>query len=106
VTGGVDGTEAVVDWLIAGAPSASEPKQILAQLCGRLLACGIPLLRAAVFVRTLHPQIMGRRILWRPDTGAEILEAPFEVLESEAYRNSPLLRIYSTGGSIRYRRGD
>jgi len=46
---------------------------------------------------------MGRRLLWRPDTGVEVLEAPFEVLDSEEFRNSPVLRIYSTGVPMRYR---
>src|SRR6266853_4562928 len=61
---------AVVDWLIDGARSAPQPQQVLAELCDRLVACGIPLWRVAVFVRTLHPNVMGRRFIWRP--GAEV----------------------------------
>ena len=53
----------VVDWLIDGARSAPQPVQVLAQLSERLVACGIPLWRVAVFVRTLHPQVMGRRFI-------------------------------------------
>jgi adenylate cyclase len=34
---------------------------VLAELCSRLVASGIELWRVAVFVRTLHPQVMGRR---------------------------------------------
>ena len=58
--------KAVVDWLIDGARSAPLPQQVLAQLSERLVACGIPLWRVAVFVRTLHPNVMGRRFIWRP----------------------------------------
>jgi adenylate cyclase len=54
---------ATAKWLIDGARSAPHPQQVLAQLCERLVACGIPLWRVAVFVRTLHPQVMGRRFI-------------------------------------------
>jgi len=56
---------AIADWLIDGARSAPLPQEVLSQLCERLVACGIPLWRVAVFVNTLHPQIIGRRFVWR-----------------------------------------
>ena len=46
---------ATTEWLTDGARSAPQPQQVLAQLCERLVACGIPLWRVAVFVRTLPP---------------------------------------------------
>src|SRR5437868_8372574 len=49
--------EEVAGWLIGGARSEPQPVQVLAQLSERLVACGIPLWRVAVFVRTLHPQV-------------------------------------------------
>jgi adenylate cyclase len=94
-------TRAIADWLVDGARSASQPQHILAELCGRLVACGIPLWRVAVFVRTLHPHVMGRRIIWRPDTGVEISEAPFELLDSAAFLDNPIARVYATGEAIR-----
>jgi adenylate cyclase len=54
-------TSAIAAWLTDGARSATRPQLILAELCERLVACDIPLWRVAVFVRTLHPQIMGYR---------------------------------------------
>jgi adenylate cyclase len=93
--------KAIADWLIAGARSAPLPQQVLAQLCERLVACGIPLWRVAVFVRTLHPQVMGRRFVWRPGVEVAIAEAPFELLETAEYRDSPVIRVYQTGRPIR-----
>jgi adenylate cyclase len=92
---------AIADWLIDGARSAPLPQQVLAQLCERLVACGIPLWRVAVFVRTLHPQVMGRRFVWRPGAEVEIAEAPFELLETAVFRDSPIIRVYQTGRPIR-----
>jgi adenylate cyclase len=95
--------KAIADWLIDGARSAPLPQQVLAQLCERLVACGIPLWRVAVFVRTLHPQVMGRRFIWRPGAEVEISEAPFELLETATFRDSPIIRVYQTGRPIRHK---
>jgi adenylate cyclase len=91
----------VVDWLIDGARSAPQPQQVLAELCDRLVACGIPLWRVAVFVRTLHPNVMGRRFVWRPGAPVETSEAPFELLETAEFRDNPIARVYETSRAIR-----
>src|SRR5215831_6603050 len=98
-----DQIRAVAEWLIDGARSAPLPQQILAQLCGRLVACGIPLWRVAVFVRTLHPNVMGRRLVWRPGAEVEVREAPFELLEASDFLDSTIARVYLTADPIRRR---
>jgi adenylate cyclase len=98
--------KAVVEWLIDGARSAPQPQQVLTQLSERLVSCGIPLWRVAVFVRTLHPNVMGRRLLWRPDAEVEVTEAPYELLETEYFRDSPIARVYQTGEAIRRKLAD
>src|SRR5215469_4999645 len=97
---------AAVDWLTDGARSAPQPEQVLAQLSERLVDCGIPLWRVAVFVRTLHPQVMGRRFVWRPGAEVEISEAPYELLETATFRESPITRVYQTGQAIRRKLAD
>jgi adenylate cyclase len=98
--------KAIADWLIDGARSAPLPQDVLSQLCDRLVACGIPLWRVAVFVRTLHPQVMGRRFIWRPGSEVETSEAPFELLETAEFRDNPIARVYETGRPIRRRLSD
>jgi len=97
------GVAAVAAWLIDGARSAHRPEDVLAELCSRLVASGIELWRVAVFVRTLHPQVMGRRFLWRPDSGVTVVEAPFEILESAEFRDSPFAQVYASGVKLRRR---
>ena len=97
---------AVVDWLIDGARSAAQPHQVLTQLCERLVACGIPLWRVAVFVRTLHPNVMGRRFVWRPGAEVEAAEAPYELLETSDFLDSTIARVYLTETPIRRRLAD
>jgi adenylate cyclase len=98
--------KAAVDWLVDGARSAPQPHQVLAELCERLVACGIPLWRVAVFVRTLHPNVMGRRFIWRPGAEVEMSEAPFELLETAEFRDNPIAQVYETGRAIRRQLAD
>lgn len=88
-------TKSVIDWLIDGARSAPLAQEVLTELCERLTACGMPLYRAVVFVRTLHPQVVGRRFVWRPGAKTEIADASFELLDREVFRNSPMAQINS-----------
>jgi adenylate cyclase len=97
------GVEAVVAWLVDGARSARQPQDVLAELCDRLLACGLPLHRVAVFVRTLHPDVMGRRFLWRAGAGVEVSEAAYEVMETDTYLRSPVPVVFATAAPIRRR---
>jgi adenylate cyclase len=89
------------DWLIDGARSAPGPTRMMAETCERLVRAGLPLWRVGVFVRTLHPDIVGRNFVWRP--GAEVVTgtANFETLESPEYRNSPLAIVLGEGREIR-----
>ncbi len=100
------GIKKIADWLIDGARSAPLPQQVLAQLSERLAACGIPLWRVAVFVRTLHPQVMGRRFIWRPGAEVETSEAPYELLESADFLENPIAQVYATGRALRRRLAD
>lgn len=92
---------AVVDWLVDGARSARRPQDVLAGLCERLLACGLPLHRVAVFVPTLHPDVMGQRFLWREGEEVAINDAPYTMLETGTYLRSPVRIVFATGQPIR-----
>jgi adenylate cyclase len=90
-------------WLAEGAPGAVLPDQVLAGLCERLAASGMELWRVAVFVRTLHPHIMGRRFTWYPEKDVETSQAPYTVMVGAEYLASPVVRVYETGAPIRRR---
>jgi adenylate cyclase len=95
--------EPVVQWLIDGARSAVRPQDVLSTLCDRLLACGIPLWRATVFVRTLHPNVAGRRFEWRLGEGVTMSEMPYQALDEAIFVGSPVPRVCRTGRPIRCR---
>ena len=58
----------VLEWLAGGALSGPESEYVLAQLCERMVKAGIPLWRVAVFVTTLHPDVMGRSFRWQAES--------------------------------------
>ena len=95
-----------LDWLAGGALSGVQSQDVLAELCERMVACGIPLWRVAVFVTTLHPDIMGRRFLWQADIGVTTSEALFDILETDDYRKSPFTTVYATRKPLRRRLAD
>jgi adenylate cyclase len=93
-----------LEWLLAGASTSRTTRDLIRRLCARLTARGIPLLRATVFVRTLHPQTSGHVVVWwrqHPD--------PVEVMalrgieNTETFRDSPLPAIFEGAAAIRRR---
>jgi len=96
----------VIQWLLDGARSAFLAQEVLTELCQRLCKAGVPLWRAVVFVRTLHPQIVGRRFIWQPDTGTVITEGGFDLLERDVFVNSPMAQVIKTGEALRRRLAD
>jgi adenylate cyclase len=91
----------LTEWLIDGARSAPSPPRMMAETCERLVAAGLPLWRVGVFVRTLHPDIIGRNFIWRP--GAEVVAGSvnYDMLDSPEYRNSPLAIVFDQGREVR-----
>jgi len=93
----------VFDWLVDGARDATAPQTVLAEMCARLVAEGLPLWRVNVFVRTLHPDLMGRRMRWEAGKSVDIIETPIEILGTEGYRRSPVVAIMTSGRPLRRR---
>lgn len=99
--------EPVVDWLIQGARPSRLPGDVLLDTCRRTVAAGLPLSRVGVFVRTLHPNVLGRAFIWRADQGAvEMTEAAHDLLESEAFLKSPIRAVFDQHVEVRRRLAD
>ncbi len=92
-------TSIVTAWLIAGARSSPQPEQMLSELCSRLTACGIPLWQVDLFVRTLHPDLIGRRFSWNDVIGVSV--TPFALQENGESRESMISSVCSDGLPIR-----
>jgi len=93
----------IVDWLADGARSTGRAEDVLKKLCEDLSACGVPLWRVGVFVRTLHPDVFGRSFVWRPGTDVVVSQAPHTITTTDAYIKSPVVTVYETARPVRYR---
>jgi adenylate cyclase len=98
--------QAIVDWMIDGARSASGPNQLMAQACDRSVKAGLPLWRVAVFVRTLHPDMFGIAFFWRPGAEVTVNILDFDARDAPEFQRSPLSILYDKGQEVRYRLDD
>ena len=95
--------EPLFDWLVDGTPGATTPAQVVERLCRGAIEAGIPLARTEAFVRTLHPQIVGRSFLWRPGEPVQVRENTYAYLSSPAFANGPVGAVFRSGQPGRFR---
>jgi adenylate cyclase len=94
----------VLDWLINGTRQERFLDNIFGEFCSRLRADGIPVARAVMQLRILHPQWFGTRVLWRRDTHAtELQNIEYGITETDTYCNSPVAALHSGFEQVRKR---
>jgi adenylate cyclase len=91
----------IIYWLIDGARSSRSPTEMMADACNRLVEAGLPLWRAGVFIRTLHPDIFGRSFIWRQGAEVQVGAVNFDFLDSPEFKQSPLKIVFEDGIEIR-----
>ena len=96
----------IIIWLMDGARSAPTPEGFLKETCERLVASGIPLWRAAAFVRTLHPDTYGRAFIWRVGEEVVVASADFDIEKTPEFIRSPVVIVQKTARELRYRMND
>jgi adenylate cyclase len=95
---------AALDWLIGETTDQPFLDNLFAELCQRLRADGLPLARATMHLRTLHPQFQGARVLWRTDMAeAQLNLLEHGIFEDPRFVNSPVKALYEGAGGFRQR---
>lgn len=93
----VDG---VADWLMSQALGEGDVHEIVGGCCDRLQAAGIPLWRAFVSFRILHPKFAAVSLIWRrherSGTVERIETLHGEAFSSEDWHQSPMNHMLST----------
>ncbi|HTW88833.1 MAG TPA: hypothetical protein VMD75_12595, partial [Candidatus Binataceae bacterium] len=64
----------VIDWLLRNGSSAASPGALLAELCARLVADGLPLAGALLTIASLDPMVAQNRLRWRRTDGRVVHE--------------------------------
>ncbi|KAA1180469.1 adenylate/guanylate cyclase domain-containing protein [Rhizobium tropici] len=92
----------ILDWLMNDVRDQRFIDNILVELCEKMRASGIPVARASMHFRTLHPQWLGARILWR--TGmkeADIATFSYGVENTPQFLASPINEIFNGATEVR-----
>jgi adenylate cyclase len=84
-------------WLTEEGRFASDTGRLLEMLCEKLAALGVPIARATVHVRTLHPEFRGISRIWRRGESTEIRTSRHGIEYTSDYQNSPVQHIIEIG---------
>ena len=90
-------------WMLDGARPSADAREIVAGICERLVAAGVPVERFALFIYTLHPNLQGRRIRWLAGEGVDMSDADMKAFDGAEYHDNPLPMVLKTGKMLRRR---
>src|SRR3984957_18211879 len=80
----------IIEWLAHEALPDSEPPALYGELCRRLRAVGLPLLRGQVAFRILHPLYAASTVNWTGETGIVVDHFSAEDSAQDRFRLSPI----------------
>jgi adenylate cyclase len=93
-----------VDWLMREGWNSTSPSDLTGQLGNVLVRSGLDVSRMSVFIRTLHPLLIGSAYVWRSDKdGIHSFVLTHDTLSSPLFLDSPLIPIFNGAGGIRRR---
>ncbi len=81
------------EWLLDGTPGATSAELIVERIATSLVADGVPIARFHVFVKTLHPTVLGRQFRWVDGALAPTSELTLELQQAAAFQHSPLSAV-------------
>ena len=97
--------DSLVTWIAEAGLSGLGESAILAGLCERLRAVGVPLARANVVIDTLHPVYQGRAFTWKREKIETMLSEFGRSDENEErWERSPFYRLELSGEQLFRRR--
>ena len=92
----------VEGWLLDEAVGEDDLLMLYQGFVWRLVAAGLPIVRASLHVGTLHPQLFGYAWNWNSDDGlCDEVKVDESVLATDAYRRNPLFAVIEKGERIR-----
>lgn len=86
--------KSLIEWLLKDGRNAVDVPELLDAYCRRLTDVGVPLVRSALGIALLHPQIRTLNHYWRIDRPQiETVKRAHGMETTEEYRNSPIATI-------------
>lgn len=94
--------DALIEWLIDGAPGRTSPVALVERVGADLYAGGIPVDRLVAFIGALHPSIGGRRYRWSPRRPVATVDyVPHGSLKEGGFLNSPVDAVVESKKELR-----
>ena len=94
----------ILDWLVGDARKLADGGALLAALCERLNASGLPLERASFHLRLLHPQLFGMGFYWTRGAGqVRVYRAEHGIEDTDLYKKSPMRALFEGRARVRQR---
>src|SRR3984893_4251338 len=81
---------ATIEWLAGDECHALDAAAMAAALGRRLRSAGLPLDHLGLYLRTLHPEILGHTVGWVPDEPARVYRRLHDIVRSAGYLDNPI----------------
>jgi adenylate cyclase len=98
-----DDIRAITEQLIEATGASAPPAELIKRLCDQMTAAGVPLWRAGVFIRTLHPDIFGRNFIWHAGGDVVMSTVDFDIVDSDMFNTSALAVVFRQEREVRCR---
>jgi len=92
----------VIDWLMHKGRLLQTPEEVVAEVCSRVCAAGMPIERVGFFFWTLHPQYWGIAMNWDGRV-VTVMRGDRSLRTSEVYTDSPAAAVVRGERAIRRR---
>ncbi|MEQ8369912.1 MAG: adenylate/guanylate cyclase domain-containing protein [Alphaproteobacteria bacterium] len=94
----------LIGWILEAALQQGPIQSLLAELCVRIRAQGLPLIRGSIGLNTLHPSIGSRSYAWWHNRDSVAMDFPREGGNGPGFEESPFARmLYSSTPTLRRR---
>src|ERR1700755_551651 len=87
---------ATIEWLAGDQCHALDETALATELGRRLRSAGLPLDHLGLYLRTLHPEILGHTVSWAPDEPVQVYRRDHHIVRSPAYVGHPVRRVLET----------
>src|SRR5258708_26895328 len=91
---------ATIEWLAGDECHALDGAALAAELGCRLRSAGLPLDHLGLYLRTLHPEILGHTVGWVPDEPVQVYRRSHDYVRSAGYQSSPIVRVLETQAPV------
>ena len=96
--------DGIAAWLLEAPRQIGDGIATFDELVWRLMAAGMPLLRATFHISTLHPQFLGTTMTWWRDTGeSEQVMIAHEIVDTLPQEQNPVWRVCYRRETLRRR---